>query len=245
MSHQFAWQDKPPCWRCKHFVALVVGGSAACSVGGHMHAQATPERGCAAHLVDPKRAGQGQPQAVSFLDAWRLAPGIERPAEVLTLMQQEFRVLVCGGRDYADRDAAFAALDRADRKRRITVVIHGSYRSADTLADEWGKRRMREVLPFPADWDRLGPRAGPVRNQRMLDEGRPHAVIALPGGGGTADMVRRASAAALPVWEPAPAVLARMVTQNAQREAGGAVPGWRDGQEHQWSRDPGRKARRR
>lgn len=85
-----------------------------------MQARAKPERGCSAHLTDPVRARHGQPQAVSFLDAWRLAPArIERPAEVLALMQQEFRVLVCGGRDYADRDAAFAALDRADRKRRI------------------------------------------------------------------------------------------------------------------------------
>jgi hypothetical protein len=192
-----------------------------------MQARATPKSGCSSHLADPKRAGHARPQAVSFLDAWRLAPTrIERPAEVLTLMQQEFRVLVCGGQDYEDRDAAFAALDRADRKRRITVVIHGAYRGADTLADQWGARRMREVLPFPADWDRLGSQAGPVRNQRMLDEGRPHAVIALPGaGGGTAGMVRRARAAGLPVWEPAPAALARMVNQNASGEAGASLPG--------------------
>lgn len=36
----------------------------------------------------------------------------------------------------------------------------------------------------------------------MLEEGRPHGVIALPGGGGTADVVRRARAAGLPVWQP-------------------------------------------
>jgi hypothetical protein len=244
MSHQFAWQDKPPCWRCQHFVALVVGGSAACSQGGHMHARATPESGCASHLADPQRAGQARPQPVSFLDAWRLAPAaIDPPSEVLALMQSEFRVLVCGGRDYADWDAAFAALDRADRKRRITVVIHGAYRGADTLADAWGKQRMREVLPFPADWSAFGPKAGPLRNQRILEAGRPHAVIALPGGGGTADMVRRALAAGLPVWEPAPAALAKMAGQNAP-PAGAPLPGWRDGQEHQWSRDPGRNARR-
>jgi hypothetical protein len=192
-----------PCWQCTHFVAMSASGVATCIDGGYVHAQATPERGCAAHAPDAARAGQPQPRTVSFLDAWRLVPArIQRPPEVLALMQHEFRVLVCGGRDYVDRDAAFAALDRADRKRTITVVIHGAYRGADDLADAWGKARLREVLPFPADWTRLGPRAGPVRNQQMLDEGRPHAVIALPGGRGTHDMIDKARAAGLPVWVP-------------------------------------------
>jgi predicted Rossmann-fold nucleotide-binding protein len=35
----------------------------------------------------------------------------------------------------------------------------------------------------------------------MLAEGRPDAVIAFPGGKGTADMVRKARAAGLPVVE--------------------------------------------
>ena len=37
-----------------------------------------------------------------------------------------------------------------------------------------------------------GYRAGPIRNQEMLDKGKPDLVIAFPGGKGTADMVGRA-----------------------------------------------------
>lgn len=44
--------------------------------------------------------------------------------------------------------------------------------------------------------------AGLARNQRMLEQCSPSAVIAFPGGRGTADMVRRAEAAGLPVWRP-------------------------------------------
>ena len=46
-----------------------------------------------------------------------------------------------------------------------------------------------------AKWDELGRngrKAGPIRNQQMLDEGRPSLVVAFPGGRGMADMVRRA-----------------------------------------------------
>jgi hypothetical protein len=46
-----------------------------------------------------------------------------------------------------------------------------------------------------ADWEKLGRSAGPIRNQAMLDEGRPDLVVAFPGHHGTADMVRRARAA--------------------------------------------------
>ena len=45
---------------------------------------------------------------------------------------------------------------------------------------------------YMADWDGLGRKAGPIRNQRMLDDGKPDLGIAFPGGRGTADMVRRA-----------------------------------------------------
>jgi hypothetical protein len=52
-----------------------------------------------------------------------------------------------------------------------------------------------EVRPNPvavmADWS-IGRKAGPIRNQRMLDEHAPDLVVAFPGGRGTADMVRRA-----------------------------------------------------
>lgn len=112
------------------------------------------------------------------------------------------RVLVCGGRDYADRDALFAAMDRLDRRRPVSVVIHGAAPGADALAAEWARERGCVIVAYPADWAR-GRAAGPLRNQRMIDDGRPDGVVAFPGRRGTADMVRRALAAGLKVWRPA------------------------------------------
>lgn len=114
----------------------------------------------------------------------------------------EFRVIVCGGRDYTDRERVFAALDRADARRRIDYLIHGGAPGADELAGEWARERGRPHEVMRAEWKRLGAAAGPARNQRMLDECRPSALIAFPGQRGTADMVRRAEAAGLPVWRP-------------------------------------------
>jgi len=57
-------------------------------------------------------------------------------------------------------------------------------------------------MGFPqGEWDELGKKAGPLRNQRMLDEGKPDLVVAFPGGGGTKDMVRRAVSAGVAIHE--------------------------------------------
>ena len=102
------------------------------------------------------------------------------------------RVLVCGGRAYADRQTLYGALDTLHSQHKFEIVIAGGARGADTLAEEWAKERGVTTKIYQADWAGLGRKAGPIRNQRMLDEGVPQLVVAFPGGRGTADMTSRA-----------------------------------------------------
>lgn len=107
------------------------------------------------------------------------------------------RVLVCGGRNYADRGRLFAAMDDLHGHLDFSAVIHGGAPGADSLAGEWARSRGVEEIAVPADWKRHGKAAGPRRNQSMLDDHHPTCVVAFPGGKGTADMVRRAASARL------------------------------------------------
>jgi hypothetical protein len=111
------------------------------------------------------------------------------------------RILVCGGRDFDDYAMVCAALNAAHKKHFVQFIIHGAARGADSLADRWAAENGIHVRAFPANWKQDGKSAGPLRNQRMLDEGKPNAVVAFPGGRGTADMIARAKAAGVPVWE--------------------------------------------
>lgn len=111
------------------------------------------------------------------------------------------RVLVCGGRGFADSGLVFATLDALAKTEVIDCIIEGDARGADRIAGAWAKRRRIDLRLFPADWNKYGKRAGPIRNQEMLDKGEPDLVIAFPGGVGTADMVRRARAAGVEVRE--------------------------------------------
>ena len=108
------------------------------------------------------------------------------------------RVIVCGGRNYTDRDAVFRALDKMHRGFLIEAVIHGNASGADRLGGEWATARGVANWPVPAQWSKFGKSAGPRRNQAMLGMG-VDLVAAFPGGTGTKDMVRRAEKAGVRV----------------------------------------------
>lgn len=110
-------------------------------------------------------------------------------------------VLVCGGRDYENRSRVYAVLEQLARERHISLVIQGGARGADTLALAWAAGHSIQRKTFHADWHAYGKAAGPMRNQQMLDEGKPNLVVAFPGGHGTADMVARARAAGIEIVE--------------------------------------------
>jgi hypothetical protein len=115
------------------------------------------------------------------------------------------RLLICGGRDFDDRAFVFGVLDMLAEEYVINTVIQGDCPTgADHLARMWAISRNHHYDRFPPDWDTHGRAAGPIRNQRMIDDGRPTMGVAFPGGRGTADMVRRLKAAGIKVHEASP-----------------------------------------
>jgi hypothetical protein len=118
------------------------------------------------------------------------------------------RVLVCGGRDF---DSA-SEMDRIMSSIPLpSLVITGAQRKrdptnkrwigADWLAIEWAQRNEVPFAGFPAKWTTHGNAAGPIRNGDMLRRAKPDLVVSLPGGNGTANMVKQAKAAGIDVRE--------------------------------------------
>lgn len=110
-------------------------------------------------------------------------------------MLVEYRVLICGGRDYNDKRSIYRSLDGLFP--RPTAIIHGGASGADFWAGRWAADHDVPCEKYAVDHaiDGPWPAAGPRRNARMLEKSKPHMVVAFPGGRGTADMVRRARAA--------------------------------------------------
>lgn len=126
---------------------------------------------------------------------------------------QEFKVLVCGGREFGWKtqpnghkivnqqelnllntklNVLFAAISEIGRK---LVIIQGEANGADSWAKEWAKKNKIETLDFPADWKKHGKSAGFIRNAEMLKEGKPDLVVAFAGGVGTKMMCELAEKA--------------------------------------------------
>ena len=106
------------------------------------------------------------------------------------------KVLVCGGRDFNDYNLLSSWMIELFVKALLVpedvTIISGHARGADKLGERFANANNCKLLIFPADWDKHGRAAGHIRNQQMIDEGKPDLVVAFPGGAGTADMIRRA-----------------------------------------------------
>lgn len=121
------------------------------------------------------------------------------------------RILVCGGRGYSDKKKLNDTLNNIVPRTEPdqygnwmpmgVTIISGGAPGADSLAADYAVVNWCGLDEFPADWAKHGRAAGPIRNQRMIDEGTPDLVVAFPGGRGTADMIRRARAAGIEVKE--------------------------------------------
>lgn len=105
------------------------------------------------------------------------------------------RIVVTGGRNYANYEALFAALDRM----QPVAIATGCAAGADALVRLWCIHRGRDCAMFAADWKKYGRSAGPRRNRAMLDEFMPDVVIAFKGGRGTEDCIRAAQDRGIPV----------------------------------------------
>jgi hypothetical protein len=130
--------------------------------------------------------------------------GAAGPCVSLMAKPDAKRIVVTGGRDLGFRHTVYEALDAILAKHgSIQIAEGGCPTGADLYARDWARSRKVPCTTFRADFENLGKRAGPIRNQRMIDEFQPHGVVAFPGGTGTEHCVRCANAANIPVWRPA------------------------------------------
>lgn len=107
------------------------------------------------------------------------------------------KVIVCGGRDYADVDRVFAVLNAVDPS--ITLLVDGGCPTgADRAARRWARAHGILNYTYNANWRKFGNPAGPMRNSRMAADGAD-LLVAFPGENGTANMIAKARALGIPV----------------------------------------------
>lgn len=116
------------------------------------------------------------------------------------------RVIITGSRHWDCASIASRVLDRLRaRYKNDLVIVHGDCpRGVDRAFSDRCTLMQLAQERYPADWDsELGLRAGPARNQEMIDAGANFVVAVshdLRTSQGTLDCVTRALRAGLAVY---------------------------------------------
>lgn len=139
---------------------------------------------------------------------------------------EEYRIIVTGSRTWPNdlvgyvKEKLMAAVGRSVQQFRLVVVVHGDCppverlsgtTSVDQIADRYVRdsafydhqspvTRMLDVEAHPANWDRHGPAAGPLRNGEMVRRGARRC-LAFPDETtmrGTSDCFMKAIRAGIP-----------------------------------------------
>lgn len=113
------------------------------------------------------------------------------------------KVLASGDRDWNDIRFVDWVIGGLVANYSPITLIEGEALGLDIQARVVAQKRKAKVKPFPADWEKYGKAAGPIRNQQMLDED-PDVTLAFHDqiweSHGTWDMVNRSNNKGTPTY---------------------------------------------
>ena len=112
------------------------------------------------------------------------------------------KIVVGGCRNFHDQEVVFRCLSdflKEYPEEGEFIFLSGHCAGVDQLAEQFAVQNNHPCILFPAEWSKYGRAAGPIRNQKMVDEA--NYVLAFWDGSsrGTASLIRYAQQCGKPV----------------------------------------------
>ena len=110
-------------------------------------------------------------------------------------MQKDIKIVIAGGRDFIDYKYLTQTMDaviqnlKTKQYQEITIVS-GTAKGADTLGEKYALSHDLKLEQYPADWNRLGKRAGFIRNEQMAQQAKLVIVFWDGFSSGTKNMIK-------------------------------------------------------
>lgn len=101
------------------------------------------------------------------------------------------KVAVVGSRGFSDYKLLSETLD----KIKITLIVSGSAKGADTLGEQYAKENNIPTKIFPPDWEKHGKAAGFIRNTDIINEAELVVAFWDNSSKGTKDSIQKAEKA--------------------------------------------------
>lgn len=81
------------------------------------------------------------------------------------------KLIVAGTRTFNNKELLFQTLDDIRKTLKVTEIVSGCAKGADSLGELYAETRNIPIKKFPADWEHHGRKAGPMRNRQMAEYG--------------------------------------------------------------------------
>lgn len=78
------------------------------------------------------------------------------------------KIIIAGSRSFSDYQLLSEKMDKLTAGLNVTV-ISGHARGADQLGEQWAKKKGIPLEIYPAEWEKYGRSAGPIRNRQMAN----------------------------------------------------------------------------
>ena len=105
------------------------------------------------------------------------------------------KLAIVGSRDFLDYPWMEHCLLQTFRVEDIETIVSGGARGADSLAERFAARQGLPIVVIPAEWNKYGRRAGPLRNTEIVNSVDALAAFWDGVSRGTRDVIGKARAA--------------------------------------------------
>jgi len=128
------------------------------------------------------------------------------------------RIIIAGSRIVSEGDVR-RALQCCSWIGFATAVVSGTAKGADEYGERWAQDNNVEINRFPAEWNKHGKRAGPLRNKIMAENAEGLIAVWDGNSRGTLSMIDLAASHGLRI------TIFRIDTNTAEeRSATGRLP---------------------
>jgi hypothetical protein len=79
------------------------------------------------------------------------------------------KLIIAGRRNFTNYKQLVQKCDDLLKGKSNIEIVSGTCKGADKLGEQYAKQRGYKLTQFPADWNKYGKVAGPIRNQQMAN----------------------------------------------------------------------------
>ena len=108
------------------------------------------------------------------------------------------RLAIVGSREFTDYERFCLVVD-GYHAFEASEIVSGGARGTDTMAERYAFERNIPIKVHVAEWNVHGKSAGPIRNQKIVDDADEMIAFVNKHSIGTFDSIRRATKKGIPV----------------------------------------------